>query len=101
MVSWYDLKSGIFFKVIKAKKIENNNKAWLKLNKIKCKWGKSKGKSGWVKAIRTPEIPQKKEILKKNLVLNIKKIATNIEARLHKCNGRVEIKVNLSGYKAG
>ena len=67
------------------------------LNKIKCKWGKSKGKSGWVKAISTPEIPQKKEILKKNLILKIKKIAMNIEARLHKCNGRVEIKVNLSG----
>ena len=95
------MKSGLLPKVIEAKQMAKSKRPWLKLNKIKCKWGKSKGKSGWVKAIRTPEIPQKKEILKKNLVLNNKKIAINIEARLHKCNGRVEIKTNLSGYKAG
>ena len=95
------MKSGLLPKVIEAKQMAKSKRPWLKLNRIKCKWGKSKGKSGWVKAIRTPEMPQKKEILKKNLILKIKKIATNIEARLHKCNGRVEIKTNLSGYKAG
>jgi hypothetical protein len=46
-------------------------------------------------------MPQKKERLKKNLILLIKNMAINKEARLQRCSGRVERKSYLSGYKAG